>query len=93
MNKLSSNKAAPTLLAAIVIDLALLAAGGVSSAGTLLGPTHQTIVSCQMVCVRKASAPRPGEHGPKGIQFRQCTNNLTGQIVSWSPVVPTVPCG
>jgi len=55
-------------------------------------PSNGSIVSCNILCVRKAAAPRPGDNRPRGYLDRICTNNLTGKTVSWSPVVPATPC-
>ena len=54
-------------------------------------PPRETIISCQDVCVRKASAPKPGGH-PSGHLERQCVNTLTGQFIGTRPI-PFTACG
>lgn len=73
------------------IALFLVAMVEAAMAGSLRLPPRETIISCQDVCVRKASAPKPGGH-PSGHLERQCVNTLTGQFIGTRPI-PFTPCG
>jgi len=57
-----------------------------------LPPSNGTIISCNTVCTRISTPPRPGDKRERGYLTRICTNNLTGRIVSRKCIVPPAPC-
>lgn len=75
----------------LTVAACLVAMVEAAMAGYVRLPPRETIITCQDVCVRKASAPKPGGH-PSGHLERQCVNTLTGQFIGTRPI-PATPCG